>query len=123
MNAQDIVTIISEMDTQRVKLAIILTNVLTAPGIPETTETFAVKLATVASLMDFIDEYETNEHSKPLVRHIQQSIDTCLKNGSRFVPESVTREMITSMRSENKERKERVKAGDDILGGIDFSDN
>jgi hypothetical protein len=120
---KEIMTLVGELDTHRVKLAIILTNVLNAPGIPESTETLAVKMATIAALMDFIEEAEGMDHAKPLMAHIEQAIDTCLKNAGGFVPESVMREALNEMRKQARESRARIKEGDSILGGIDFSDN
>lgn len=121
-NIGGILGLIKEMDEQRVKLAMVLANVITADS-PDSTESLALRMATVASLEDFIEELGDEPQNKPLREFLQSKIDAAWERVGRMTDAEGLREIIGQMRVTAKEKVARMNDGDNILGGIDFSDN
>jgi hypothetical protein len=121
-NIGGILGLINEMDTQRVKMAFILANVISADS-PDSTESLAMRMATIASIEDFIEEIGDEPHNKPLREFLQSKIDAAWERFGRTMNAEGLREIVAQMRVEAKEKMARMNDGDSILGGIDFSDN
>jgi hypothetical protein len=121
-NIGGILGLINEMDEQRVKLAMVLANVITADS-PDSTESLALRMATVASLEDFIEELNDEPQNKPLREFLQMKIDAAWERVNEMTDGGSLREVMKQMRVNAKEKIARMNDGDSILGGIDFSDN
>lgn len=121
-NIGGILGLIKEMDTQRVKLAMILANVITADS-PDSPASLALRMATVASLEDFIEEIGDASHNNSLREYLQTKVDAAWERAGRMMDVEDLRETMGQMRRTAKERVARMNDGDSILGGVDFSDN
>ncbi|NDD54723.1 hypothetical protein EBZ39_12805 [bacterium] len=121
-NIGEILGLIKEMDTQRVKMACMLANVITADS-PDSSESLALRMAAVASLEDFIDELGDEPHNKALRQFLQKNVDAAWERAGRMTDVEDLRETIGQIRRAAKEKVARMNDGDSILGGVDFSDN
>lgn len=106
----------------RVHMASLIANTMTAPMNPSP-ELMAVRMAMIPSVMDTLTKINPKD---PIYDMLNEAITKTAAELQKYVGFDVM-EQVTIMRTEAAAHVERMREGDDILGGIeglfDGSDN
>jgi hypothetical protein len=119
MDIANIVTLMKQVvniQKERARLAGIIVNMIRA-DVPESPASLSLKIASLAGLIDVAEEIDPAD---PLREILQEDIEACFTflGNVPQISHMNLREDIAEMRAEAAERVNRMKAGEDILKGL-----